>query len=105
MYVLVASLKLEALPPVVHVNWRLVLKGLLDSVSLFHKEESQEAHIVLTLREVKIDQQIQVVSARFLHCKLLHKLFFSREGPRFQEDPELNSPQITTIYRATVSTT
>ena len=45
IYVLVVSLKLEALPPVVHVNWRLVLKGLLDSVSIFHKGESQEAHI------------------------------------------------------------
>ena len=46
MYVLVASLKLEALPPVVYVNWKLVLKGLLDSVSIFHKGESQEAHII-----------------------------------------------------------
>ena len=46
VYVLVASLKLEVLPPVFHVNWRLVLKGLLDSGPVFHKGESQEAHTI-----------------------------------------------------------
>ena len=46
IYVLVASLKLDVLLPVFHVNWRLVPKGLLDSGSVFHKGESQEAHTI-----------------------------------------------------------